>query len=242
MTNQLPGDPPPEMTMTRVSSGQAARRGIALMCGLLLVIVAFVVVNRPPTQTSPSPTNMPIAAAPTLDPTPIPSCNPLVPRPAPFVPDRFAVAMNITGGRLRAVLEPSGADAHVATLKIETAAVGPTLGIELGWQRDAGGLSLFEQFGAWEVPLEPVLGSHGAQVELLVVQVRPLAELPVRYTLVPNGYTFTVLGRRTGRYLSLRTELVWPPAAQLAGNAGPRGNHDVTGCLEGRARQRRASR
>jgi len=46
VTNQLPGDPPPEMTMTRVSSGQAARRGIALMCGLLLVIVAFVLSLR----------------------------------------------------------------------------------------------------------------------------------------------------------------------------------------------------
>jgi hypothetical protein len=217
--------------MTRVSTGSAARRGMALMAGLLVVIVGFVVVNRPPPQTAPSPTNMPVAAAPSLHPTPTPSCNPLLARPAPFVPDRFAVAMNITGGRLRAVLEPDGADAHVATLKIESAAVWPTLGIELGWQRDAAGLSLFDQFGAWEVPLEPVLGSHGAQVELLVVQVRPLAELPVRYTLVPNGYTFTVLGRRTGRYLSLRTELLWP-AAPVAGHAGPRGNADEAGCLE----------
>ncbi|HUP83550.1 MAG TPA: hypothetical protein VM284_05100 [Candidatus Limnocylindria bacterium] len=66
----LPEDPQPELSTTRVSSGSAARLGIALMAGMLVVVVGFVVVNRPPPPLPPAPTDAAVAVAPTLIATP----------------------------------------------------------------------------------------------------------------------------------------------------------------------------
>ena len=63
MTYQLPAEPEPELSTTRVSSGSAARMGAVLVAGLLVVIVGFVVVNRPPPPPSPAPTDALVAVA-----------------------------------------------------------------------------------------------------------------------------------------------------------------------------------
>ena len=134
---------------------------------------------------------------------------------------RYAVAMDITGGRLRLILDPVVQEAYGGSLVIESAFVGPTLGVELGRQRDEGGLSIFEQFGSWDIVLKPLRNARG-RVALLVEHVPPSLNPGVPGP-VASGYTFTVLGQRDGRRLTLDMELVWPPAAQIGAYEGPRG-------------------
>lgn len=263
-------------TTTRVGSGTSARLIALAVAGVLLGVVGFAFVNRPP---PPQPAVALATAAPTPEPPPTPlptltpprnqlegndgifgwpvvaqlpfrgSGSPLLPTEPPIY--RYAVAMDITGGRLRLILGPEVPDAYVGSVVIESAFVGSTLGVELGRQRDQEGLSFFEQFGAWDIALKPLRKSRDVQVVLLVEHVPP-STTPGVPGPVASGYTFTVLGRRDGRQLTLMLELVWPPAAQIGAYNGPRGpglfnrcrwevgpqaapprgNDDEAGCLE----------
>ena len=76
MTYPLPDNAPPELSTTRVSSGSAARLGVVLVAGLLVVIVGFVVVNRPSPPPASSATGAPVALAPTD--APAPAATPIV--------------------------------------------------------------------------------------------------------------------------------------------------------------------
>lgn len=81
MTYGLPEDPQPELSTTRVASGWAARWMAVLVAGLLIGLVGFTVLNRPPHATAPSPASPAIAAAatesPTAAPTPAPAPTPM---------------------------------------------------------------------------------------------------------------------------------------------------------------------
>jgi hypothetical protein len=212
---------------------------------VLVGVVGYAFVNRP-RPAPPVVALAPATAAPSAPPTPLPTPTPprnqlegndgilgwavvaqlpLARRGAqgPAEPIyRYAVAMNITGGRLRAILERELAEVYGASVVIESAFVGATLGVELGRQRDQDGLSIFEQFGAWDIALKPLRKSRAGQVELLVEHVPP-DTTPGVPGPIASGYTFTVLGRRDGSRLTVSMELVWPAAAQIGGYAGPRG-------------------
>jgi hypothetical protein len=260
-------------TTTRVGSGTSARLIALAVAAVLVGVVGYALVNRPP---SPPPAVAAATATPEPPPTPLPTPSPPrnqlegndgifswavvaqlpLDRPgaqSPTLPpiQRYAVAMEITGGRLRLILEPGPPEVYAGSLVIESAFVGPDLGIELGLQRDQGGLSIFQQFGAWDVATQHLRKSRGAIVTMLVEHVPPNTT-PGVLGLVATGYTFTVVGRRDGTSLTLRFELVWPPTAQIGAYAGPRGpglfnrcrwevgpqaapprgNEDEAGCLE----------
>ena len=76
MTLELPDGPPPELSTTRVASGSTARWMAVLVAGLLIGLVGFTVVNRPPPVPATSPTSPAVAAAPTA--APIPAATPAV--------------------------------------------------------------------------------------------------------------------------------------------------------------------
>ncbi len=73
-----PQGPAPELSTTRVSSGRSARLMAVGVAAVLVAVVGFVVVNRPPPPVTPSPTTPAVAVAPaaTAAPTPLPTATP----------------------------------------------------------------------------------------------------------------------------------------------------------------------
>jgi hypothetical protein len=238
-----PSDPIDVTPMTRVGSGRSARLLALAVAGILVSVVGYAFINRPP-----PPPPVVAAATATPEPPPTPSPTPSPPRnilegndgifgwavvaqlplqrpgAEPQTPpiQRYAVAMDITGGRLRLILEPGPPEAYRGSVVIESAFVGDELGVELGQQRDQGGLSVFQQFGAWDVAVHLLRESRNELVTLLVAH-EPPSTRPGVPGLVASGYTFTVIGRRDGTRLTLGMELIWPPSAQIGAYAGPRG-------------------
>jgi hypothetical protein len=117
--------------------------------------------------------------------------------------------MEITGGTLRAALEPKPSEVHIGSVVIEAFDVGDVLVVEVGRHWTEGGLTIFESFGSWPVDLEPLRQSRAGRVELLVAN-EPPGTPPGQPERTANGYTFTVLGRRDGSRVKLFVELVWP--------------------------------
>lgn len=77
MTFEPPEGPLPELSTTRVGGGFSARLIAVAVCGLLIAVVGFTVVNRPPAPVAPSPTASAVAAVPTAVATPAPPRNQL---------------------------------------------------------------------------------------------------------------------------------------------------------------------
>jgi hypothetical protein len=273
MTYAPPDGPLPELSTTRVANGTSARVIAAAVAGLLIGVVGFAVVNRPAPPVASSPTSAPVAVVHTRAPAPTPTPPrtqlegndgilgwPVVAqlplsRPGPPPIDgqprvySYAVSMDITGGQLRAVLEQGPTHASTGSVVIETGDVGETLVAEPGQQWVEDGLTIFQSFGVWQVPLGALSKSHAGQVELLVVHQPPSADPGVPGPMA-SGFTFTVLGRRNGTHLTLTMEFAWPPAAQFGNFTGarspglfnrcrwdvgplaarPYSNHDEAGC------------
>ena len=272
MTFEPPAGPQPELSTTRVAGGTSARVVAVAVAGLLIGVVGFAVVNRPAPPAAPAPTAPRVAVVHTPAPAPSPTPPrtqlegndgifgwPVVAqlplsRPGPPPTDQprvytYAVSMDITGGQLRAVLRRSPTQAFTGSIVIETADVGETLVAEPGQQWDEGGLTIFQSFGPWQVPLGALRKSHAGPVELLVVHQPPSADPGVPGPIA-RGFTFTVIGRRNGPQLTLSMELTWPPVAQFRQFTGtrspglfnrcrwdigplaarPYSNHDEAGC------------
>jgi hypothetical protein len=243
-TLPLPTDEKPlELVTTRVSGGRSARAVALVVSAVLVGVVGFAIVNRPPPRVPPvavGPTAAPVAVRPTPVPAPSPPRNQLegndgitgwaVVAQLPFSRARppgqrvysYAVAVPITGGLVRTALEPDLEDVFSASLDIALADVGAQAEIQIGRQWSQGNLTILETFGAWSISLEPLRRSRDGLVELLVKHVPP-DTTPGVPGPIASGYTFTVLGRRGGTRLTLLLELVWPPAAQFADYPGPRG-------------------
>ncbi len=229
MTFEAPDGPPPELSTTRVAGGASARMVAVAVAGLLVGVVGFAVVNRPPAPAAPSPSAAPVAVVPTPAPSPSPPRNqlPLV-RPqasgSPTRTYRYAAVMSITGGLLRAALDRQVEDVYGGTVAIESADVGSTIEISVGRQWSEGGLQIFESFDTWNVALKPLRRSRAGLVELLVAHVPPRLTRLNGPQPTATGYTFTVTGRRDGTRMTLLLEFVWPVASQLeAAYSGPRG-------------------
>jgi hypothetical protein len=273
MTYAPPEGPQPELSTTRVASGASARLVAVGVAGLLIGVVGFALANRPAPPVASSPTSAPVAVVhtPAPAPTPTPPRTQLegndgifgwpvvaqLPLGRPGQPPidgqprvyTYAVSMDITGGQLRAVLAQQQTQVFAGSIVIDTADVGETLVAEPGQQWGEDGLTIFQSFGTWQVPLGALNKSHAGQVELLVVHAPPSADPGVPGPIA-SGFTFTVVGRRNGTHLTLSMELAWPPAAQsrlfigtrspglfnrcrwdlgpLA--ARPYSNHDEAGC------------
>jgi hypothetical protein len=242
MTFAPPDGPLPELSTTRVAGGTSARLVAAAVAGLLIGVVGYAFVNRPP-----APTPLPVAAAPsgapsasTSTPTPSPPRNQILGNDGifgwPVVAQlgqqrapreyRYEVSMTIVGGLVRVPLEPSSLlEVHNGTVFVGTADVGSTLTLEISRNWTQGGLLIFEPFDAWTIGLKPLRKSRAGLVDLLVAHVPPASAGPNGPEPVANGYTFTVLGRREPAKLTLYFELVWPLATQptqAIAFAGPR--------------------
>lgn len=213
-------------TTTRVGSGSSARLVALAVAGVLVSVVGFAFVNRPP----PLPPAVAQATAtpeppPTPTPTPTPVRNQIegndgiygwpvvaqLPENQPPV-YRYAVLMEITGGTLRDTLDSDLAEVHSGSVVIDSADVGKIVVVEVGRQWQEGGLTIFESFAAWDVKLKKLRKSRGGIVELLVVFEPPGSANGVPGPIA-SGYTFTVLGRRDGSRLTLFMELVLPAVA-----------------------------
>ena len=73
MTFGPPEGPLPELSTTRVGGGLSARLFAVAVAGLLITVVGFTVVNRPPAPLAPSPTAPAVAVVPTAVPTAAPT-------------------------------------------------------------------------------------------------------------------------------------------------------------------------
>ena len=210
-------------TTTRVGEGRSARFIALAVAGVLVGVVGFAFMNRPP----PPPPAVAQATAtpeppPTPSPTPTPPRNQLEGNDGIFgwpvvaqLPEnqspvyRYAVLMEITGGTLRDALDSDLAEVHSGSVVIESADVGKAVVVEIGRQWEESGLTIFESFGAWDVKLKPLRRSRGGLVVLVVHFEPPSAATGVPEPIA-SGYTFTVLGRRDGSRLTLFMELVLP--------------------------------
>jgi hypothetical protein len=263
----------PELSTTRVASGASARLVALAVAGVLTGVVGIAVINRPPPPAAPGPTAVPAAvvaaaATPAPNPThnelrgddgifgwPVVAQVPLMRPPGSRLPTRsptysYVVSMAITGGLLRVALEPRVAQDYSGRATIVSRDVGARLRVELGRTWVQSGLTIFESFDTWEIPLRTLRRSHGGQVTLLIEHVPPNSNRSTA-SAVDAGYTFTVIGRHDGTNLNLLLDLVWPAsieAARYFGNdtpgtfnrcrwdygplaAPPRVNNDEAACL-----------
>ncbi|MEP7378056.1 MAG: hypothetical protein ABI725_00685 [Chloroflexota bacterium] len=243
MTFRPPEGPLPEVSTTRVAGGSSARLVAVAVAGLLIAVAGFTVVNRPPAPAAPSPTAPAVAAVPTPVPTPSPPRNqlegddgilgwPVVAQLRAYGPPvgsinqrpdfRYTALIQITGGLIRAAMAQEVPEDYRSEVVIDTADVGNVLPIEIGRQWTESGLLIYESFAAWQINLKQLLKSRGGQVALLIEHVPP-GLTPGLPGALASGYTFTVIGRKSGTRLNLSLELVWPASAQLAAYGGPRG-------------------
>ena len=224
----LPDGPPPELTTTRVSSGVSARLVAVAVAGLLVAVVGFTVVNRPPPPAQQLPTSPAVAAGPTAAPSAAPSATPFHiqldgndgvlgglgirgvhvwrPTPADVRDYGFTAQIAMTGGNLAAALKMDSAELYRAYVTIPSVGLGRALPIEVGRTWSQGGGVIYEAFGSWSMRLKALRRSRAGLVPLLVRYVPPDATpgAPV------SGYTFTVMGARDGANFDLILELVWP--------------------------------
>ncbi|MEP7360555.1 MAG: hypothetical protein ABI744_03140 [Chloroflexota bacterium] len=241
MTFLPPDGPAPELSTTRVASGSSARLMAVGVAALLIAVVGFVVVNRPPAPGAPSPTAPAVAVGPTAVPTPAPPRNqlegndgifgwPVVaqlgvygrPVSATTPHYTYAAILQIARGMIRSPMAQSVPDHYQSAVAIDTADVDKFLPIEIGRQWTVGGLTIYQSLVAWQVNLKPLLSSRGATVALLVEHVPP-DFTPGQPGPIASGYTFTLIGTRSHSQLNLSLELIWPSNAQFADYAGPRG-------------------
>lgn len=270
MTFGPPERPLPELSTTRVGGGLSARLIAVAIAGLLIAVVGFTVVNRPPAPAAPSPTAPVVAAVPTAVPTPAPPRNQLEGNDGifgwPVVAQlgdyrgaaqvqrvyQYVAVTTVVSGRVPVLLVPDGPEVYRGSVVIEAAQTGDELSVEVGRQWTELGLQIYEAFDVGGVGLKPLLQSHGRLMTMMVEHVPPDLTFGLPGPLA-SGYTFTIIGRKTGTQLGFSFELAWAPAAQFAAYSGPRGpglfnrcrwgngpqgasprvNHDEAGCLDG---------
>ena len=210
MTPEPPPEPPPELVMTRVGGGRSARLTAVLVVIVLIGVIGFAVLGRPP---APNPT---VGAAPSsssapptaqaADSTTQPEA---VSSPRPIY--GYAVSATISGGSIQVALEHDRGEALSGSLGFSTADVGSEVRVALSREWTSNGQQIVEPFDAWGITLRPLRRRGGRVVDLLTAyDLRTqgsASSMPM-----PAGYTFTVRGRRVGTQIELYFEFVWPTA------------------------------
>ncbi|MEP7158859.1 MAG: hypothetical protein ABI797_05495 [Chloroflexota bacterium] len=231
-------------TTTSVGDGRSARFIALAVITVLVSVVGYAFVNRPPPPTSPAaavalPVATPVPATseppPTPLPTPTPPRNQLKGDDGIFSwPVVAQLQLDRPGPTLPADTEPRDYR-YVVSIEI----TGGTLGVALAEgrpnahagsvvidPRDVGDVVVIDVGRQWTQDGLTILeqfGSWGVELTALRDGQRGQTLLLVEYvppgaTGVPgpivNGYTFTVLGRRDGSRLELFMELAWPATAR----------------------------
>jgi hypothetical protein len=183
------------------------------VAGVLVGVVGFTVINRPPSPVRPSPTIPGVAAVQaTPGDSPTPSDTP---GPAVSIPPDFTVAtrsdqgyealIDITGGSLHVSMDLVAPELYRAEVVIPTTGLGNKLPIQIAHISSQGGGIISEPFGAWSVPLGRLRRSRHGDVSLLIKRVEPGAS-----GSFSPGYTFAVTGYRTADGFGLILSLVRP--------------------------------
>jgi hypothetical protein len=229
--------PPPELSTTRVGGGFSARLVTVAVAGVLIAVVGFTVINRPPAPPAPSPTTPAVAAVPTAMPTPTPPRNQLqgndgilgwpviaqlgvFGRPPTITTKfayRYAVAMPITGGIVRIALDQNASDSYHGVIYLRPNDVGDAVQLDLIREWQQNGLTISESIRSWQLSIQRLRKLRRGMDDLLVEHVPPNSGGPAA-----AGYTFTVNGLRRPRELLLLVDLVWPQATQVPLYVGPR--------------------
>jgi hypothetical protein len=239
MSFELPDGPPPELTTTRVASGVSALLVAVAVAGVLVGVVGFAFVNRPPARA-------PVAVAPTEEPT-VPQVTPdartavfqVVPDGASPVYDGYGVELVIAGRRYPGQLFGAAADHLSTAFSVPETLAGGEATLHLAKVSSSYSHDIVAPIGDWQVPLAR-LESIRAKSTLLDkrVEAEPLrVDAP---SLVQAGYEIIVRASPAANsahllaidvlaHPAVRNQIEgndgifgWPVVAQLGQQRGPR--------------------